>query len=124
MNIPVPVLNLAKRKLRENKCPFKHISVITHKGIILCYGMNSVKTHPSANGQYRATHSELSAILKMKKTNIDLSKTILYNVRIGSSGILLSRPCQFCAKLIYAANFKKVYYSNNFGLLEEFVYKN
>jgi deoxycytidylate deaminase len=85
--------------------------------------MNSLKTHPSANGKYRAIHSELAAIMNLKRTGIDLSKTIMYNVRIGASGILLSRPCQDCSKLIIAANFKRVYYSNNFGLLEEYKYK-
>lgn len=105
---------------------FNHASLICHKGKILSVGLNDqYKTHTKADKEWPFIHSELQTILQFKrKTRIDLADCSLYNVRIGKSGrILLSRPCSECTKLILAAQFKNVYYTNNLGLFEEFKYR-
>lgn len=106
---------------------FNHASLICYKGRILTIGLNSqIKTHTkSKNKVYPFVHSELATILKFKReTRIDLSNTELYNVRIGKSGrLLLAAPCHFCSILICASAFKNVYFTNNLGLFEKFVFK-
>lgn len=105
---------------------FNHASLICYKGKIITIGLNNqYKTHTKASKDWPFLHSELDCLLRFKrKTRIDLSDSILYNVRMGKSGrLLMSRPCSECTKLILAANFKAVYYTNNLGLFEEFKFK-
>lgn len=87
--------------------------------------MNQRKTHPQAKGHSGWVHAELAAILKLKSVSrIDFNQTILYNIRIGKSGLLLcAAPCSNCAKLISAARFKKVFFTNQLGFLEEFIFR-
>lgn len=105
---------------------FNHASLICYKGRILTIGLNNqYKTHTKASQDWPFLHSELDSILQFKrKTRIDLADTELYNVRVGKSGrLLMSRPCSECTKLVIAANFKNVYYTNNLGLFEKFKFK-
>lgn len=117
--IQTRLVKFALRKLKGNPENFKHISLIVYRGRILSWGMNSRKTHPKGMGPYHYIHSELAAVLKFKFRFIDLSDTILYNIRVGKSGLLLnSKPCKKCQKLIGQIVFKNVYFSNN-GKLEQ-----
>ena len=122
------IITIGQDAIKNNPEPgkFNHASIICYKGKPLCVGLNNqYKTHTKASDDWPYIHSELQTILQFKrKTTIDLSDTTLYNIRIGKSGkLLMSRPCVDCTKLILAANFKNVYYTNNLGLFEEFIFR-
>lgn len=122
------IIEVATKAIKDSKTPneFKHASVIVYKGRIIVIGLNNQsKTHTkSTNVKYPQIHSELSAFVKLKnKTGLDFSRCELYNIRVGRSGrTLLSYPCINCQKLLIAAKFKRVYYTNNWGVFEEFRY--
>lgn len=122
------IIRVAREALKSKKGhdKFNHVSIICRQGRILAIGLNNqYKTHTQASKfrpEWCFLHSELSCIIKLKnKTGVDLAKCELYNVRIGKAGVcLLARPCMMCQKLVIAANFKNVYYTNNWGLFEKF----
>jgi len=128
MSFQMRIIQVARQAVKNKKMQdkFNHASIICNKGRILAIGTNNqYKTHPKSwqmEPEWPYIHSEISSIIKLKnKSGIDLSKCDLYNIRIGNGGnVLLSRPCLNCQKLIIAANFKKVYYTNNWGLFEKF----
>lgn len=104
----------------------KHVSFILKKNKIVSFGINkSTQTHPLAsklNCRFGTIHSELSAILRAKRTN-DFENVILVNVRLSSSSLRLgqpilrnSKPCPSCQRLILAnPEIKKVYYTTDKG---------
>lgn len=125
------IISVGVSAITSNKTPskFNHASLICYKGRILSIGLNNqYKTHPLM-GRLRPNwafiHSELSALVSFKRaTSIDLSDCLMYNIRLLKNGGLgLSMPCKFCTKLIVAANFKSVYFTNNLGLFEKFTFK-
>lgn len=130
-NFQSRVVSVGVDAILANPSPgkFNHASLICYKGKILSIGLNNqYKTHTKSGllrPEWPYIHAELSAIMRFKReTNIDLGKTELYNIRILKNKTLaLSYPCKNCTKLIIAASFKKVYYSNNLGLFEQFIFR-
>jgi len=104
----------------------KHVSFIVRKNRIVSFGINkSLKTHPIANKlncRFGTIHSELSAILRAKRSS-DFSNATLVNVRLSSSTIKTgipvfrnSKPCPSCIKLILAnPEIKEVIYTTDKG---------
>lgn len=106
---------------REHRC--FHTSFIVRKGKILATGINQIKTHPrTLEFGYHSIcglHSELDAALKLGMT--DCSSHTLINIRIDGKGQLnMSKPCQFCQKLIKQLNFKNVYFTGPDGKFQPF----
>jgi deoxycytidylate deaminase len=104
----------------------KHVSFIVRKNKILSFGVNkSLKTHPIANKlnyRFGTIHSELSAILRAKKS-AEFKNVTLVNLRLSAltirTGIPVFRnsmPCPSCVKLIMAnPEIKQVVYTNDEG---------
>lgn len=105
----------------------RHVSFLVCRNKIQSIGLNSyIKTHTKAAqfGHFGANiHSELGAIVNAPK-NLDINRMTLYNIRIKTNGIVsLAAPCSCCTKLILAYNIRRVYYTNNSGDFEKFVFK-
>lgn len=104
----------------------KHMSFIVQRSNIITIGFNDYqKTHPiSRNLKYKfdAMHSELDAFLKVRWSNIDLSKCELINIRINRFGELrMAKPCKRCLHFLKLLNFQRIWYSSwngDFYLLE------
>jgi deoxycytidylate deaminase len=107
----------------------KHVSFVLRRSKIIALGVNrSMQTHPLAlklNCRFGTMHSELSAILKAKKSN-EFYNATLVNVRLSSSSLTErtpilrnSKPCKSCQRLILACpEIKKVIYSTDNGWYE------
>ena len=104
----------------------KHVSFVLKKNKIVSFGINkSTQTHPLAskfNCRFGTIHSELSAILRARRT-ADFDNATLVNVRLSASSIILgepvlrnSKPCPSCQKLILATpEIKTVLYTTDKG---------
>ena len=110
-----------------------HTTFIVKKNRIQKIGINnSDKTHP-ANLKYGyigkegkdirtmvGIHSELSAILKYGKE--DCSDCVFVNVRIDKNGNpTIAKPCRGCQDLLKQIGYKKVYFTNEKGIFEEWI---
>lgn len=104
----------------------KHVSFVLRKNKILSFGTNkSLQTHPLAkrfNCRFGTMHSELSAILKAKKSS-DFIGVTLVNIRLSAttlrSGVPIlrnSKPCAACMRLILSnPEIQEVIYTTNEG---------
>jgi hypothetical protein len=109
-----------------------HTTFIVKKNKIQKIGINTNKTHPK-NLKYAyysskgddlrdmvGIHSELSAILKYGKE--DCSDCIFINIRIDKNGnATMSKPCRGCQDLLKQVGYKKLYYTNLLGKIEEWI---
>jgi len=111
-----------------------HLSAIVNKSKLLALSQNSPKTH--AKNRYnpkfgrdgnditsiKQTCSELAVLIKFRnKTNIDINKCNLINIRINREGKLSnSCPCQSCRNLILFYQPREVYFTNSFGTFEKY----
>ena len=80
-------------KVAIDLSPVAHAKVaaaIVYKGKIISVGWNSYKTHPLQK-HYRRNplstflHAEIDAIIKAKRTGVDLSECVLYVMRVKKS---------------------------------------
>lgn len=80
---------------------------------------NINKTHPEANRLgHRMDH--IHAELNVLKNIEDASRGVLYVYRETADGNLaLSRPCEFCLKLLKEKNVRKVVYTTALGFAKE-----
>jgi deoxycytidylate deaminase len=104
----------------------KHVSFILKRNKIIGFGINkSNQTHPLADKlkcRFGTIHSELSAILRAKKSS-DFHNVTLVNVRLSAASLTLgkpilrnSKPCPSCQKLILAnPEIKQVFYTTDQG---------
>lgn len=102
----------------------KHFSFIVHRNNIISVGWNnSWKTHPIAKQcgyRFGTMHSELAAIIKMRRKLNILPNCYLVNTRINSlNEIGLSKPCYHCTRWISTLGFKKILYTNQDGFFVE-----
>ena len=107
----------------------KHVSFVLRRSKIIALGVNrSMQTHPLAfklNCRFGTMHSELSAILKAKKSN-EFYNATLVNIRLSSSSLTErtpilrnSKPCKSCQQLILACpEIRRVIYSTDNGWYE------
>lgn len=121
--------------LYEDDCNIRcqHFSFVFNKSRLVAIGRNSSKTSPwnllnkkfSTTGEdisgIKGTCSELSACLKIKKTNIPFSKCTLINIRLMKDKTIgLAKPCESCQSLLRYLEFKHVYFSVNENILEKY----
>lgn len=126
---PTRLIQIAKKQLAGIVGKkYRHVTVLVKQKKVISIGENRpLKTHKAAYAncpEFPFIHAELDAIIRAKnKSRIDFSACTLYNLRVGKSGrLLMARPCKHCQTLIRAANFKGVYYTNEFGLFERFLF--
>lgn len=106
--------DLAKKvsKLSNHK-HFQIGSVIVRGSKIISVGTNNIKTHPRSPHPFSSLHSEMAAILLAKQ---DLKGCDLYVFREIKNGTLaLSRPCEYCWKMISGSGIEEVHYTTNGG---------
>lgn len=114
--------NIARENItREARC--YHMAFIFRGNNILSIGTNSKKTHPKIKqygyNDYSKLHAELSACIRLGEE--DCRKYCIGVLRIDRNGNLNhSRPCIHCTALIKQLNFKKVYFTNQFGFWESY----
>lgn len=111
------IKNFAKFNL-QNKYRCNHIAFIFKGKKILAIGRNSNKTHPKINfheyHEFSRLHAELSACIRFGKE--DCRKYSLAVLRIDRNGEFnQSKPCPGCQSVIRQLNFKKVFYTNEYG---------
>jgi deoxycytidylate deaminase len=103
----------------------KHASFLLKAGKIIASGFNSrTKTHPWAvkyGHKFCRVHSELDVLLHFPFALDYLKEFTLVNLRILKSGRLsMSKPCLACQYMLASLKPKRVYYTNMYGILEEF----
>lgn len=109
--------------------------VIVDKHRIISSGFNSnTKGHPiQANLDKKMfkcesvgkLHAEARALIPLLKSNIDLSRAIIYTYREHKDGTLaMARPCDRCLQLIKSAGIKRIRYTTNEGYSSEVLVKN
>ena len=104
--------DLAKKvsKLSNHK-HHKIGSVVVRGNKVISVGTNNLKTHPRSTHPFFSLHAEMAAILLSKQ---DLRDCELYVFRAKKDDSLaLSRPCEYCWKLIFGTSIKEVHYTTN-----------
>jgi len=107
----------AQIALKSNVQSHRHASIIVNEktGEIISEGYNYHTTHME---HAYTIHSEVSALLKLKKTKHSIENCAIYVVRVGTDRmqcpLKYSAPCSNCTKAILKAGIKKVYYSTDF----------
>ena len=122
-------VDIAMSLIEDIDSDSKHVSFVLRRNKIIALGVNrNMQTHPLAlklNCRFGTMHSELSAILKAKKSN-EFYNATLVNIRLSSSSLTErvpilrnSRPCSSCQKLIFACpEIRRVVYSTDSGWRE------
>lgn len=102
---------------------------------LIAIGRNQDKTHPlnlinvlrfdtGEIHRNKGCCAELGLCQKIKKTtNIPFNKITVVNVRLDkNSKVKMSRPCNSCFSLFRYLKPKSVYFTNDFGKFEEYIY--
>src|SRR6266850_2006438 len=88
----------------------QHGAVVAKRGKLLGIGFNKRRSHPASNARFNNMHAEFSAILNCN--NEDLSNCDIYIYRENKEGSLaMSKPCEFCSKMIKQIGIKNIYYT-------------
>lgn len=83
--------------------------VCDKKGRIVATGYNRHTTHPRyGSGPYKMLHAEGNALWSCEKLGINPKGLVMYVFRERSN---LSKPCEYCTKLLKKHGIAKVYYS-------------
>lgn len=113
---------MKKAKKLSNKSPsrFKIACVIASKNKVVSYGYNNMKkTHPLSTSYGNMLHAEISALSKSKG---NLNKCTAYVYRKLKNGKeAMSRPCKYCMKQLQLAGIKKICYTTEKGIIEEYI---
>lgn len=97
-----------------------HIGAVFVKGgRILSTGFNKLKTCPKSPHFYRYCHAEYVAIKFL--SNEVLEGGTIYVYREASYGIANAKPCPSCYNLIKSKGIKKIVYTHESGIKEEYV---
>lgn len=99
-------------------CDNRHGCVIFKKNQNVGYGWNKDKTHPAAAACHsQRIHAELAALIMTKEKYLPGADVfIARTMRNKGSTLGMSRPCQFCMKLLRRANIRKVFYTTQDGI--------
>ncbi len=75
--------------------------------------------HPKLRHRYHTVHAEIDAIAKL---NQDCSHLNLLVIKLSNSKevkLTMAKPCIYCQRALKFIKFKKIYYSNRLGQIEE-----
>lgn len=117
---------VAKSLKLANTNKFRHFSYLLLGKKIVSVGLNNMKkTHPlgARYSQFPYIHSEINSIVRSDIKVAELQNCTMVNIRLGKRGsLLLSRPCNSCARILADFQIGEVLYSNQFGNFERMVY--
>lgn len=118
---------VAKSLRLANANKFRHFSYLLLGKKIVSIGLNNMKkTHPLGaryNSQFPYIHSEINSIVRSDMKVTELKNCTMVNIRLGKKGgLLLSRPCNSCARILADFQIGEVLYSNQFGNFEQMIY--
>ena len=112
------ILSISKALSNVSECSKKHFTFLCYQNKIISIGINSKKTHPKAKKlgyRFDCMHSELVAIANYNG-NTPYNRIVLINTRINRFNLFgFSRPCNKCLPWLLASNFKRIYYTDDFG---------
>lgn len=111
-----------------------HVTFILKGSKIISIGINKPKTH-TKNLKFNyysmigddlrdkvGLHSELSAIIRGGKE--DYSKYTFLVIRMNANNeLLMSKPCPGCISALDQVGYRKIFYSNSIGEIEELLIK-
>jgi tRNA(Arg) A34 adenosine deaminase TadA len=102
-----------------------HFTFVFDEGRVISFGMNrrisasdlSTRFKNFYNKEFLMLHSELDAI---RRTLRSLRNCSIINIRVNRAGtkIMTSKPCPYCAKLLWAIGIREIYYVNAAGKFE------
>lgn len=106
----------------DKRC--RHVAFIYKGKKLLSVGVNSNKTHPLSKKKFSSSQcAELNACLRLglKRRHLpDFGDLTMIVVRLGGDGELaMSKPCPFCQDLMRQCGFKRVYFSDTSGELQQ-----
>lgn len=121
------LLCMAADNLNDTRA--KLAACVVHKGRIVSFGLNRMKSHPfqlqyGKNRHSWFLHAEIDAIYRATKrlSTHELSKSTLYVARVKFENVLprrmtpgLARPCVGCARCIVNFDLKRVVYTTDQG---------
>ena len=102
-------------------------AVIVKKGKIISASCNQeLKTHPyikeyGHHNYIKSIHAELSAILKVKNRDQLRGATIVIYRERKDKSFGVARPCAMCYEIIKRFGIKKMQYTTENGIQEEFI---
>lgn len=110
-----------------------HITFAFYKNRIHAIGINDYhRHHPRKRfGVYKAfkgnndyyqpsLHSEIDALIKLGENNC--KQFTFLNVRVGNNGnINLAKPCENCQEVLKQINFRKFYFTDSNGKIQEWI---
>lgn len=98
-----------------------HIGAVVAKGSrILSTGFNKLKTCPSSNHPFKSTHAEYDAICFLSDEILEGGTIYVYR-ETREGNLANSRPCTHCYNLIKSKGIKKIVYTHESGIKEEYV---
>lgn len=105
---------------------FKIGAVIVRKGRILSSGCNQAfKTHTYINDHgedfNKTVHAEICAIFRLKNRELLRGSTIVVYREKKDGSFARARPCPMCFELIRKYGIKKMQYTTDAGIEEEYV---
>ncbi len=111
------IIELAIEEARKSPHRFRVGAVIYRRDYRMGWGHNQhLKTHPKSPHPYRSIHAEFSALLHAvaccgSDALSDRGVSIyVHRLKLdGSSG--LSKPCQWCERMLAQAGIKNIYWS-------------
>ena len=118
--------NIAIDIALESEQHYKLGCVIIKNGQIICRNCNDKRSR--INGKnFVCIHAEVNCIhnlLKYEKNQRKLKKYIIFVVRLGKDELgntILrnAKPCKYCTETIQKYGLKKIYYSNELGIIEK-----
>lgn len=104
--------DLAKKmSLKSNHPEYKIGGCLVKKNKIVSLGFNQCKTHSKSNHPFKNVHCELDCILGISPEILMDSTIYLY--RENKSGVVaMSKPCQWCNRLLRGVGVKTVFYTD------------
>lgn len=114
------LIQLAARIAQNSTMTHKLGAVLVKGGSVINVGFNQSSTHRFARkfGKHYTRHAELNCILGISRHKT--TGATVYVIRVKKDGSYgMSKPCSICKDVLKFVGIKRVYYTNNQGIIEE-----
>lgn len=99
----------------------RHGAIITYKKLIVATATNTLRKNNNIlkyGYEHPNLHAEAAAIIKALQIWANLRNCEILVIRLGTTKLKNSKPCQNCMNIINETGIKKVTYSNENGNLQ------